>query len=255
MRKNISFLIQNLQVAVIIGAGHGIGFALVEELTSKNSNLLIYATYRNSENAQSLTDFASKHSQVNIHQLDPTNELAIKSFFESFSDKKIDLIINSVGLLHNQELSPEKSLRDINSEQLIQYFKVNSIVTPLIAKYLTDNVSKDKEFCFATISAKVGSISDNRMGGWYGYRASKAALNMFIKTIAIEFSRKYKKSIVLAIHPGTTKTDLSGPFIKNTPYKLHTPKETAKNILSVIENKKSDDTGKFYAWDGEELAW
>jgi NAD(P)-dependent dehydrogenase (short-subunit alcohol dehydrogenase family) len=108
---------------------------------------------------------------------------------------------------------------------------------------------------FATISAKVGSISDNRLGGWYAYRASKAALNMFIKNIAIEFARNKKKIILLSLHPGTTKTELSEPFTKNTKYQLHTPIETAKNLLSVIENKTLDDSGKFFSWDGEELPW
>ena len=140
-------------------------------------------------------------------------------------------------------------------ENLLKSFKINASITPLIAKNLGALLKKDELSAFITISAKVGSIEDNKMGGWYAYRASKAALNMFIRTIAHEFVRRYKNVIVTSIHPGTTITDLSEPYIKKTNLKLHTPNETACNILSVLESQTIEDTGKFFSWDGSIIPW
>ena len=106
-----------------------------------------------------------------------------------------------------------------------------------------------------TISAKVGSISDNKLGGWYGYRASKSALNMFIKNISIEYKNRKAPCIALAIHPGTTDTELSKPFIARSKLTIHTPEQTAENILNVIDSKRLEDSGKFLSWDGTEIAW
>lgn len=242
---------------LILGAGHGIGFALAEEILNRNPSVNIYSTYRESEKAQQLLEFRQKFNNLYAYQCDVADEACLNILFDDLKTKTthFDLVINSVGLLHNENISPEKSLKDIKAQDLMEYFRVNALVTPLVAKNLKAFMRKDQITCFASISAKVGSIADNKMGGWYGYRASKAALNMFIKNIAIEFGRSYKKSFVMAIHPGTTITELSQPFIKNTPYKLHTANETAKNILQVISNCNENSNGKFYSWDGEELPW
>ena len=168
---------------------------------------------------------------------------------------KIDLVLNTVGFLHNEKISPEKSLRSINVDNLIESFKVNTILTTLSAKYLTPLISKNEKSAFVQLSAKVGSISDNNIGGWYGYRASKAALNMFIKTYAIEVSRKNLQCSVMCIHPGTTKSTLSNPFLKGIKHKVWDADDTAINIINVIENGWDNRDCKFYNWDQSQIQW
>ena len=153
-------------------------------------------------------------------------------------------------------LLPEKSLRQINAENLIYSFQVNSIGAVLLAKHLMPLFKKSQRSVFASISAKVGSIGDNRLGGWYGYRASKSALNMFLKTTAIEYSRRCPKTIVVALHPGTTDTRLSAPFQKNVPPGKLFPVEHTVDLLSkVIAGLEQKDSGEFFSWDGSKLPW
>ncbi|NET53570.1 MAG: SDR family NAD(P)-dependent oxidoreductase [Merismopedia sp. SIO2A8] len=169
---------------------------------------------------------------------------------------KLHLVVNCVGLLHEGTLQPEKSLRQINAEQLMQYFQVNSIGAVLLAKHLLPLFQHRDRSIFATISAKIGSIGDNRLGGWYGYRASKAALNMFMRTVAIEYHRKSPQSVVVLLHPGTTDTRLSQPFQRNVPpEKLFTVERTVSQLLAVIKKLDEEDSGGFFSWDGSRLPW
>ncbi len=243
---------------LIVGAGHGIGYSLVENLLSFYPQLNVYATYRIEKSAGTLfrlKDFFM--DRLFIHQVDPTNDSQVFDLSIDLKSKNItlDLIINSVGLLHNEKISPEKSIKSFNPDSYLEIVKVNSVVTPIIAKHFEKLVNKDNVSAFISISAKVGSIEDNRMGGWYSYRASKAALNMLIKGISIEFNRKRMNCIVMAIHPGTTNTTLSSPYIKNTTCKVHSSEETAANIIKTINHKNVEDSGKFYSWNNEELPW
>ncbi len=254
----MSFSLSDCRYSIIFGAGHGIGLAMVEYLLSHHPTLIVIATYRSEDKAYDLLKNQQHYpNRLIIKNIDPTNESHIKLTSKECLDSgfSFDLIINCVGLLHQNEIQPEKSLRTFEEDSFMKIMKVNCIVTPLIAKYFERLINKSSQSAFISLSAKVGSISDNRMGGWYSYRASKAALNMLIKTISIEFTRKKMNCIVLAIHPGTTKTLLSDPFIARTNYILHEPIETAANILSVIESKTINDTGKFYSWNNEELDW
>lgn len=253
--SSTSFKLSDVKSALIFGAGHGIGLALVKELLNKD-DIKIYATYRNQEKANELLELHDKFNNLKVNKVDPLIEDQLDNFIELIkSDTNcLDLIVNSIGTLH-EKYQPERSLKDINIEQLQHYFNVNSIITPVLAQKLVNFLSKETVSIFTTISAKVGSIEDNRIGGWYGYRASKAALNMFLKNISIELTRKRLKTIVLAIHPGTTITELSKPFIKNTKYTLHEPDSTAKNILNTLENKTLDDTGKFISWENKDIMW
>lgn len=245
--------LNNIDTAIVFGANRGIGFGLINELLEAYPTLKVIAA------ARSIGAPLKQIQNPNLecYQIDPMNEDELKKLSLHISEKyrQIDLMINSIGILHTDDIKPEKSLRDLNIEQLTESFKVNSLITPLIAKHFTNLFSKETLSVFATLSAKVGSISDNKIGGWYGYRASKAALNMFIKTIAIEYERKQIKTINLAIHPGTTITDLSKPYIQNTKYKLHEPIESARNILEVIESRNYEHNGCFYSWANEELKW
>lgn len=249
------FDIAKITTAVIFGAGHGIGFALVKKISQLNPNVEIHATYRNKNKADDLLELEiENHFNITTYHLDPDNEIELENFAELV--KKFDLLINAIGVLHdNSGLEPEKSLKDITYDNLIHSFKINAAYTPMIAKYFLSKCDKSSLSAFVTISAKVGSLADNRMGGWYAYRASKAALNMFLINISHEAARKHLKNIVLAIHPGTTKTELSKPFTGKTSLKLHTPEETATNILKVIQDKSLDESGRFYSWDGEKIPW
>ena len=169
-------------------------------------------------------------------------------------DKPIDMVIIATGILHEGKLMPEKSLKDISAEKLQRLFEVNTIVPLLIAKHFLPKLSRETRSIFATLSARVGSISDNQLGGWYSYRASKAALNMIIKNIAIEISRFNKKAIIVGLHPGTVDSNLSKPFQGNVPYgKLFTPEYSTQKLLEVLTSLTSKQSGKCFAWDGKEI--
>ena len=149
---------------------------------------------------------------------------------------------------------PEKSLRDLSSDKFHRIFEVNTITPALIAKYFLRKLNKEKTSIFTALSARVGSISDNQLGGWYAYRASKAALNMIIKNAAIEVARENKKAIIVGLHPGTVDSDLSKPFQGHVADKnLFTPEYSAEKLLKVLEDLSPEKTGKCFAWDGKEI--
>jgi NAD(P)-dependent dehydrogenase (short-subunit alcohol dehydrogenase family) len=239
-----------IKTALIVGAGHGIGLGFVQKLLENEELEILYATYRKTDKAEVLS---IKDPRLQLIQFDPSNEEEYKSLTQSIA-RDLDLCINCIGTLHTESLKPEKSLKDINLSSLAEYFKINSSITPMLAKHLRLKLRGKNQSIFATLSAKVGSISDNDLGGWYGYRASKAALNMFLKNIDIEFRRGKFNCLIRSLHPGTTITELSKPFIANTKYRLHTPYECASNLL-VILDKTREEEHLFYSWDGERLEW
>jgi NAD(P)-dependent dehydrogenase (short-subunit alcohol dehydrogenase family) len=157
-------------------------------------------------------------------------------------------------MLHSKEITPEKSIKELAREKFQQLFEVNTIVPSLIAKHFLPHLNRDYNSIFAVLSARVGSISDNELGGWYAYRASKAALNMIIKNAAIEIGRRNKNAIIVSLHPGTVDTDLSRPFHKNIPVaQLLTPHHSVTKLLEVLASLTPAQSGKFFAWDGEEI--
>lgn len=244
---------------LIVGASQGIGLGFVRSLLQQNNIQQIFATYRNGDTAQELFNLADRYGdRLKCLQVDITQEAqiaaAVKQIQESIG--QLHLVVYCVGVLHEGDLAPEKSLRQINADNLIYSFQVNSIGAVLLAKHLMPLFKKTEKSIFASISAKVGSIGDNRLGGWYGYRASKAALNMFLKTTAIEYSRRCPKTIVVALHPGTTDTRLSQPFQKNVPEgKLFPVTKTVDLLSQVISNLEQKDSGEFFSWDGTRLPW
>jgi NAD(P)-dependent dehydrogenase (short-subunit alcohol dehydrogenase family) len=244
---------------LIIGASQGIGNGFVEQLISEDNIGHIFATYRTEESAQKLLSLKTLYpDKLTIIQVDVTVENDIQQAITVIKSQvnKLHFVINCVGILHENDLQPEKSLKHLNSENLLRYFQVNTIPTALFAKHLQPLLKHSQSSIFATISAKVGSIEDNKLGGWYGYRASKAALNMLIKNIAIEYSRVSKNTIVIALHPGTTNTQLSAPFQKNVPpEKLFSVSLCTQQLLSIINNITINDNGKFFSWDGNNLPW
>ncbi len=245
-------------VALVVGASQGIGLAFVQQLLADDRLSQVYATYRDSSTAKDLLALATQQSKLACFPLEATDEAAIAHLAQHMQAQvaKLDLLINCVGILHEGDVQPEKSLRQVEPTVLLRYFQVNSIPSVLLAKHFQALLKGSDRSVFATLSAKIGSIEDNRLGGWYGYRASKAALNMFLKTIAIEFSRKNPHTIVVALHPGTTDTRLSQPFQRNVPpEKLFSCDRTVTQLLAVLDHLTEQDSGSFRSWDGSPIPW
>lgn len=245
--------------ALIVGASQGIGLGFVRALLQQPNVTQVFATYRHQDTAGQLLELRSQYGdRLTCLQVDITEETQIAQGMQQIKDSvgQLHLAIYCVGVLHAANLAPEKSLRQIDAEKLLYSFQVNSIGAVLLAKHLMPLFNKTERSIFASISAKVGSIGDNRLGGWYGYRASKAALNMFLKTTAIEYSRRCPQTIVVALHPGTTDTRLSQPFQKNVPPgKLFPVEHTVKLLSQVIAGLELKDSGQFFSWDGTQLPW
>ncbi|PHM09150.1 SDR family NAD(P)-dependent oxidoreductase [Nostoc sp. 'Peltigera malacea cyanobiont' DB3992] len=245
--------------ALIVGASQGIGLGCVKKLLQDPRIAKIYATSRQPKSASELIALADECPERLIClEMDITDELQIIEAVQKIHTQvdKLHLVVNCVGLLHEDTLQPEKSLRQINSENLLRYFQINSIGAVLLAKHLLPLFRHGERSVFATISAKLGSIGDNQLGGWYGYRASKAALNMLMRTAAIEYKRSCPKALIVTLHPGTTDTRLSRPFQGNVPAeKLFSVERTVTQLLAVIEQLQEGDSGQFFSWDGSRLPW
>ncbi len=213
-------------IAIVFGVSGSIGGNIYSQLENKNYKVFGFSRNKNPKS-------------------DILNEQYLKDLANTFIEKniKIKLFINSIGFLHNDEFSPEKKFQDINFEYMKKSFEINTIPTALMIKYFAPLMEKEERSIFATISAKVGSISENFLGGWYSYRASKAALNQIIKTASIEQKRINKKLILVSVHPGTVSTKLSKPFIGKK--EVQTPEESAKKIINLLENLTNQDSGLF----------
>ncbi len=235
-----------MHIVIIAGSG-GIGRTFVQTLAERDDINSIVATFNNTR-----PDF--NHRKVSWFPLDITDEAAIQSWSEQLGE--IDWLINAAGILHTQNSRPEKSIKQFDPEFFLQNIKTNAMPTLLLAKHLQAHFKHGRPARFATVSARVGSIEDNRLGGWYSYRVSKAALNMCIKTLAIEWQRTLPHVVVAALHPGTTDTALSKPFQKNVPAdQLFTPAYSVVRMLEVLDRLTPVDSGKFWAFDGELLPW
>ena len=231
-------------LALVVGAG-GIGRQIAEDLASKENNLEVILCGR-------------KNVFKNFWELDIENENSLKDFKDKLSKSKLNLrlVLNATGRLHSEKLNPEKRLQHINKENLIESFSINAFAPILLAKTIEEFINKELEFNFASISARVGSITDNKTGGWYAYRAAKSAQNQLFKSLSIEWARKYPKAIITLLHPGTVNTNLSKPFHKFVPKdKLFSPQMTSSYLIDILLHQKPTDSGKFIAWDGKEIPW
>jgi NAD(P)-dependent dehydrogenase (short-subunit alcohol dehydrogenase family) len=235
---------------LIVGASGGIGSALSQHiLTHTNAN--VFATYRSAQ-------LRVQHARLRWYALDVTAENDYGSLTMSLNVEvdHLDWVINCVGALSINEQTPEKNLKAVTSNNLMSSIQVNTIPTLLLAKHVLPFLRRSDAPRFATISARVGSIDDNELGGWYSYRCSKAALNMALKNISIEWGRLMKRSCTIALHPGTTDTELSLPFQANVPEKqLFAPEKTAGLLFHVLENLRPEDNGRFIAYDGSDIGW
>jgi NAD(P)-dependent dehydrogenase (short-subunit alcohol dehydrogenase family) len=191
---------------------------------------------------------------VEWQNLDVRDPSTIQQWSSRFD--RVDWILNCVGFLHEDGRGPEKSIRAVDSEFLLESIRINTLPTLLLARYFATALKKSAAPVLATISARVGSIEDNRLGGWYSYRISKAALNMALKTLSIEWKHSHPKGCVLALHPGTNDTDLSKPFQTNVvPENLFKPSYTASMFVKLLSQLEPNQSGSFQAWDGTHIPW
>ncbi|APG62727.1 hypothetical protein LPB140_07920 [Sphingorhabdus lutea] len=224
--------------AAIIGANGAIGTAIVENL---RQNPLFDSVFT-----------LSRHDDADI-KIDIINQQMVESAAKQLQQKtdKLAMIIIASGILHNQDMGPEKSITQIDAEWMKLNYEINVIGPALVAKYFLPVMMKKSPIYFAAISAKIGSISDNGLGGWHSYRASKAALNMLVKNLAIEWTRKNPQSVILALHPGTVKSNLSKPFQHNVaPEKLFSAAQSAQYMIHNILSCDPALSGNLMSWDG-----
>ena len=226
-----------MKSAVVVGASGGIGAALVAALAEEGVAVRGFA--RSFEGAD---------------RIDLLDEDSIAAAAASLAGAP-DLVFVATGLLHDGDRGPEKSMAALDPAWLARQYAVNAIGPALVAKHFLPRMPKTGRCVFAALSARVGSISDNRLGGWYGYRAAKAALNQLIRTIAVEERRRNDRSIVVGLHPGTVATALSKPFQAGVRAdQLFMPDRAAVQLLDVIDGLKAPDSGKLFGWDGAEIA-
>lgn len=248
-------------VAVVTGASRGIGLAMVRQLFCLPEVTHVYACSRNASASEALLELAEQQGErMSLLDVDLLLEEDIAGLAGRVAeyDAQVHWLINCAGVLHDaaQQLRPEKRIEDIDSLRLQKLFQLNAFAPILLARYFLPLLRHDRPATFASLSARVGSISDNQLGGWYGYRASKAAQNQFLRTFAIEARRRAPRLTVLALHPGTTDTGLSAPFQANVPAeKLFTPAFAAQQLLQIILGCEVEHSGRFYAWDGREIPW
>ena len=245
------------RVALVTGASSGLGLALIEKLLNEGQCSLLYAGCRKPDNSWALQQLAKHDARLQLLQLDVTDNSSIEAAAAIMTAAgRLDLVINTAGILHQPDgMQPEKKLSDICFDDLLLAFDVNALGTLRLAVALEDMLKASKAPRFVSLSARVGSIGDNRLGGWYAYRASKAALNMLLRTLAIEWGRKMPAMSCVALHPGTVATDLSAPFTRSGKHVVFKPDEAAGHLLQVISGLLPEQNGGFYAWDGQEIPW
>ena len=241
--------------ALVIGASGGIGQALVKQLYESGEYAKVYAVSR--------TAPASPISGVQYQSLDSENESLITQYCQQLKQMggQFSLVVCCIGALHttdanNQAIMPEKRLEDIQQEQLGFYFKTNAILPAIWLKHVEMLLKGAEPAKLVFFSARVGSINDNKLGGWYGYRASKAALNMMLKCAQIECQRRAKNISLISYHPGTVETELSKPFQSKVPTgKLFSAHFTVTQLLNIIPSLSAENGPHYIDWQGNTIPW
>ena len=268
-------------VSLVQGASRGIGLEMVRQLLQNEDASMagrpaaagghVVATCRDPDNATALhTLKAAYPTRLTVVRLDVEDSTSITEAAETVKSKhgRVDVVVQTAAVLHVKgEMAPETSIARIDEAAMMRSFRVNAMGPTLVAKALSPLLMEASArsaadspggppTIVANLSARVSSIGDNALGGWYSYRASKTALNQLTKNCAIEFGRKKHQVSFILLHPGTVDTDLSQPFKKNVPpEKLFTPEFSASALLKIVGEKDQSDTGRFFAWDGAEVQW
>lgn len=231
--------------ALVVGASGGIGSALVEQLAADVRYRQVTAWSRSAAVVTGEKILAN-------HQIDLQDEATIAAAARSLGE--VDLAIVATGFLHDWDFKPEKSWRSLQPSAMLRAFEINAIGPALIAKHVLPHLPRDRRAVFAALSARVGSIGDNRLGGWYSYRASKAALNQLIRCFRIELSPKRPQAICVGLHPGTVDTELSKPYQAGVrDDKLLAPAQSARRLLGVLDGLTPAHSGRLYDWAGVEI--
>ena len=232
----------------MFGAGGGIGGALVRALAAREDIALVHTGSRR---------VPATGPKVRPFHFDLTDEASIAVAAATMAHDPPEIVIVATGALAFADgAGPEKSLGAIDPVRMANLFALNTIGPAMIAKHVVPLLRRDRRAVLAVLSARVGSIGDNRLGGWHSYRASKAALNMLVRTIAVELGRTHPQAVLVALHPGTVDTPLSRPFQRNLrDGQLTTSEQAAAHLLSVIDSLTPADSGGFFAWDGQPIAF
>lgn len=247
---------------LLSGASSGIGLAMAQALLQEGlagrSVGRLHALSRNANRREALTALQAEHGdRLCRWDVDLAEPAAIERFGQALVDQgeRPSLIINAAGVLHGDGLQPEKSLVQLEPAALQASFALNAFAPILLARALWP-LLRAGPLVYASLSARVGSIGDNRLGGWYAYRASKAAQNQLLRTLAIELRRVNRQACCLLLHPGTVDTPLSAPFQGNVPEsQLFSPARAAAQLLGIIASAQASDSARFLAWDGSEIPW
>lgn len=234
--------------ALVVGCG-GIGSALVRALQQRTPGLERLATHRSARTGGGLP--------ARLLRLDLTSDRSLAELQASLAEgPPLRLVINTAGLLQGDGISPEKRLARVNRAALRTSFELNAFAPLLLAQALEPLFPRDQPCHFASLSARVGSIGDNRSGGWYAYRGAKAAQNQLLRTLALEWRRRLPLMCVSLLHPGTTATPLSQPFQASVPSEqLFSPERSARQLLTVLAGLGPEQSGGFWAWDGRPIPW
>ena len=236
--------------AVIVGNG-AIGTALAQRLLQQ-AQLQKLIMLQRSDVAPSQD---ARVQRIEFDALQPDTIAAAAEIAKQSIDR-VHLMVNTVGMLHSPSQQPEKSLRKLVPEDLQRAFQINATLLPLLAQAFSTLLRHEQPAIFASLSARVGSIEDNRLGGWYSYRASKAAHNMLLRTIAQEWRATHPNVTAIALHPGTVQSPLSSPFISsNYKHPVRSPFECAQLLLRVLRSLPPHSSGTFYDWQGKKIPW
>ncbi|MEE4106306.1 SDR family NAD(P)-dependent oxidoreductase [Pseudomonas viridiflava] len=243
---------------LICGASRGIGLALCAALLARDDVAQVWAVARQASTSTGLAKLAEQYGQrLKRVDCDARNEQALEALVSETLEgcEHLHLVISALGILHQDGAKPEKGLAQLTLASMQASFATNTFAPILLLKHLLPLLRKQPA-TFAALSARVGSIGDNRLGGWYSYRASKTALNQLLHTASIELKRLNQASTVLAIHPGTTDTELSQPFQANVPEgQLFEPAFSAERIIEVVGAHGPADSGSFWDWDDKPIVW
>ncbi|SCA55745.1 Short-chain dehydrogenase/reductase SDR [Candidatus Terasakiella magnetica] len=233
---------------MIFGVSGGLGNALLERILKIDSVERVYAGAR--------SVFSHASPKVTPFLFDYDDEGKIKQVIEvAAMQRPLDLILVATGILkEGNSVVPERNLKELEWEKLLNYFHINSVGPMLVAKHAIPKLNNKKTSIFAAMSSRISCVSDNQMAGWYGYRASKAALNMMIKCAAIEAAQNNQKAAVIGLHPGGVDTAFSKPYQENAVQGgLFTPTYAAGKLMDVLGGVCANDSGRVLAWDGKEI--
>lgn len=243
---------------VIAGVSGAIGSALAEAILRDYPECQLVGLCRHPDRAPTALH---AHDRVSLLTWDAGDAATLDGMIGALESviparTGIDTLIYAAGVLHAEQMFPEKRLEDLSADAMARAFAVNATGFGLLVRALVPWLRHRELKRIAAVSAKVGSITDNRLGGWYAYRSSKAALNMLVRGLSVELPRRCKPVACVALHPGTTESALSEPFRQSlAQLKVHSPAQTADNLLAVLRGVDQDDNGRFLSWDGSELPW